>query len=238
VKDMDWSAYYKNFVALNLDGLIERPDEWQVLLSERLRQHVGSGRILEAGCGFGITSLLVGTGAQRTLLDLEPKAIETARKLFDKAGQCAEFEVGDLFNMNFPDKIFDVVFNAGVMEHFDKDGRRKALREMARVTKPGGIVYVAIPNHFSVPYRFAYEYRKAHGKWPYPDEEKIFDLSEELAAINNLVALKRETIGEETCFYFLSRLQRIWFKFCHLFSRYEGYLTILTLEKSFAAEKK
>lgn len=234
---MDWSNHYENIGALDLDRMIAQPDEWQVVLSEMLRQHVGSGRILEAGCGFGVTSLLVGSRAQRTLLDLEPKAIEIARKLFDRAGQGAEFEVGDLFDMSFPDNVFDVVFNAGVMEHFDKNGRREALREMARVTKPGGIVYVAIPNHFSVPYRFAYEYRKAHGKWAYPDEEMIFDLSEELAAINSLVALKRETVSEEACFHFLSRLQRIWFKFCNLFVRYESYLTILTLKKSVAAEK-
>lgn len=234
---MDWSDHYKNVGALNLDGMMEQPDKWQILLSERLRHQVGSGCILEAGCGFGVTSLLIGSKAQRTLLDLEPKAIETARKLFDRAGQHAEFEVGDLFKMSFPDNTFDVVFNAGVMEHFGQAGRCAALREMARVTKPGGIIYVAIPNHYSVPYRYSYEYRKAHGKWPYPDEEKIFNFSEELGTINNLISLKRETICEETCYYFLTRLQRIWFKFCGIFARYEGYLTILTLKKSVAAEK-
>lgn len=233
---MDWSTHYKNIGAVNLDRLIDKPDEWQIILSDKLRQHVGPGHILEAGCGFGITSLLVGLGSQRTLLDLEPDAIETAIKLFNKTGQHAHFEVGNLFNMTFPDNKFDVVFNAGVLEHFDTNGRQRALIEMTRVTKPGGIVCVAIPNHFSVPYRFAYEYRKAHGKWPYPDEEKIFDLSEELVSISNLTALKRETICEKTCFHFLSKPQRVWFKLCHFFTRYEGYLTVLTFKKAITAE--
>jgi ubiquinone/menaquinone biosynthesis C-methylase UbiE len=234
--NMEWQAIYENMEKPNFEKLINKPSEWQVSLADTLRFAVNNGSVLEAGCGFGVTSLLIGSGAQRTLLDLEPKAIETARNLFDWSGQSAEFAVGDLLNMSFPDNSFDVVFNAGVLEHFDKAGRCEALREMARVAKPGGTVCVAIPNHFSVPYRFAYEYRKAHGKWPYPDEEKIFDFSEELATINNLTALKRETVGEETIFYFLTKLQRIWFKFRHQFARYEGYLTILTLKKSIAAE--
>lgn len=233
---MDWSTHYNNISNLNLDRLLEKPDEWQILLAEKLQQLTGSGHILEAGCGFGVTSLLIEKGAQRTLLDLEPKAIETARQLFSRVGQHAEFETGDLFAMNFPDNAFDVVFNAGVLEHFDTTGRREALREMARVTRPGGIVCVAIPNHFSVPYRFAYEYRKARGKWPYPDEEKIFDLSEELVSVNDLTARARETIAKKTCFHFLTKLQRIWFKFCNIFVHYEGYLTILTFEKSLGTD--
>jgi SAM-dependent methyltransferase len=235
---MEWRTIYENSGIPDFEKLIHNPSEWQVSLADKLRVSVSSGSILEAGCGFGVTSLLIGSGAQRTLLDLEPKAIETARKLFDWAGQSAEFAVGDLFNMRFPDNAFDVVFNAGVLEHFDTAGRCEALREMARVTKPGGIVSVALPNHFSVPYRFAYEYRKARGKWPYPDEEKIFDFSEELVTITDLIPLTRETICEETCFYFLTKLQRIRFKFRHFFARYEGYLTILTLEKSVSAENK
>jgi len=228
---MDWSSIYKNIGTLNLDKLIKRPDEWQVILSEKLRQYTGTGSILEAGCGFGVTSLLIGMEAQRTLLDLEPKAIETARKLFDLEGQHANFEVGNLFNMNFPDNKFDVVFNAGVMEHFDKYDRCEALREMVRVTKPGGIVCVAIPNHYSVPYRFSYESRKSRGKWPYPDEEKIYDLAAELREVGGVVMVSRDTIGERTMFHFLSKPQKIWFKILHSMKGFEGYLTILTHEK-------
>ncbi|NJD36779.1 MAG: class I SAM-dependent methyltransferase [Geobacter sp.] len=229
---MDWSTHYDGMGQIDPLSLIERPDEWQLQLAEKIRSLAGTGNVLEAGCGFGVTSLLLGPELNRTLLDLEPKAIAVSRQIFLYAGQCAEFKVADIFSTGFPDGSFDLVFNAGVLEHFDMNGRREALREMARVTKPGGVVCVAIPNHYSVPYRFAYEYRKAHGIWPYPDEERIFDLSEELSGMSDLIADKRETVGEKAKYHFLSKFQKIWFKFLNLFVHYEGYLTILTFYKN------
>ncbi|HLC71517.1 MAG TPA: methyltransferase domain-containing protein [Candidatus Nanoarchaeia archaeon] len=50
---------------------------------------------------------------------------------------------GDLFNMPFIDESFDLTFNNSTMEHFKNplDG----LKEMARVTKKGGCVFVGVP---------------------------------------------------------------------------------------------
>ncbi len=228
---MDWGTHYDGMGQIDPLRLIERPDEWQLQLADKLRHLAGAGHVLEAGCGFGVTSLLLGSDMNRTLLDIEPKAIEVCKQIFLAAGQSAEFRVADLFSTGLPDSCFDLVFNAGVLEHFDIDGRREALREMARVTKSGGVICVAIPNHYSVPYRFAYEYRKAHGIWPYPDEERVFDLSAELMGISDLIAGQRETIGEKAIYHFLSRFQRLRFKFLNLFNQYEGYLTVLTFFK-------
>ncbi|MDD2500537.1 MAG: class I SAM-dependent methyltransferase [Geobacter sp.] len=228
---MDWGAHYDGMGQIDPGRLIERPDEWQLQLADKLRHLAGAGHVLEAGSGFGVTSLLLGSDLNRTLLDIEPRAIEVSRQIFLAAGQSAEFKVSDLFSTGLPDNCFDLVFNAGVLEHFGVDGRREALREMARVTKSGGVVCVAIPNHYSVPYRFAYEYHKTHGTWPYPDEERIFDLSKELEGVSDLIAGQRETVGEKAKYHFLPRLQRFRFKFLNLFAQYEGYLTLLTFFK-------
>ena len=229
---MNWQLFYEKMKRQNLPSLINNPAPWQVLLADRIRDAiVDNGALLEAGSGFGLSSLLVGSKAHRTLLDLEPSAIETARELFETAGQDATYIVGDLFDMPFPDDSFDIVFNAGVLEHFDESGRQAALKEMTRVMKPAGIALVAIPNHFSIPYRFSYEYKKKHGTWPYPDEEKLYDFSEELSNMPDVVQLSRETVDQETPFYFLTKLQRRYYKFLHSFKRYEGYLNIITLIK-------
>lgn len=231
---MDWNAFYRDAVSPDFERMMAHPDEWQVTLAEYICRLVGNGVLLEAGCGYGLTSLLVGKNVRRTLMDVESKAIEMARLLFATAGQCAKFEFGDIFDMSFPNDTFDVVFNAGVMEHFAFDGRRAALLEMVRVTKPGGKICVAVPNHYSIPYRFSYEYSKSHGTWSYPDEEKLYDFTEELAESANVVHLSRQTIAEKTCFYYLTKPQKLWFKMLHKLLRYEGYLAVITMEKSHA----
>jgi ubiquinone/menaquinone biosynthesis C-methylase UbiE len=229
---MDWNTIYEHAELPNFRRLIRHPDEWQAKLAQKIGVAVGSGTLLEAGCGYGLTSLLAGARSRRTLLDLEPKAVEIASALFTFAGQEAYFAVGNIFSMPFGDNSFDVVFNAGVLEHFDLSSRRAALLEMVRVTKPGGKVFVAIPNHHSIPYRKAYEYRKARGEWPFPDEEMIYDFSAELAETSGVIQVGRETVAPKSSLYYLSRVQKAWFVILYAFKRFEGYLTIITLEKA------
>jgi SAM-dependent methyltransferase len=51
--------------------------------------------------------------------------------------------VGDLFKLPFPDSTFDYVFSIYVLEHIPNPER--AISEMYRVLKPGGICYCFIP---------------------------------------------------------------------------------------------
>lgn len=228
---IDWSAFYRTTSMPDLKRMITHPDRWQVSLAEFIRRIVLNGKLLEAGCGYGQTSLLVGENARRTLMDIEGTALEIAEKLFSEAKQEATFKIGDIFQMPFQDDCFDVVFNAGVLEHFDFCDRRKALLEMVRVVKPSGIVCVAVPNHYSVPYRFSYEYRKARGTWPFPDEEMIYDFTLELAEAKNVVHVSRETVDVHSIFHFLPKPYKVWFKLRNMIKSYEGYLSIIKMQK-------
>lgn len=49
----------------------------------------------------------------------------------------------DLTDIQFPDEQFDVIICSHVLEHIPDD--RKAMREMFRVTRPGGFVLVMVP---------------------------------------------------------------------------------------------
>ena len=232
---LDWDTFYGSAPPPDFKRMWRHPDAWQVLLAERILRIADKGSVLEAGCGTGLTSLLVGTPARRTLLDREPRAIAMARELFKIVPQEAAFVVGDILDLAFPDNCFDAVFNAGVLEHFDFAGRRKALMEMIRVTKPGGRICVAVPNHYSVPYRVAYRHLKARGRWPYPDEAMIRDFSLELAGVPNVEALSRETIDVNTSFFYLSGPEKAWFRLLHRFRKFEGYLAVFMLEKTAGA---
>jgi SAM-dependent methyltransferase len=56
------------------------------------------------------------------------------------------FEVGDGRALRFEDASFDGAYSVSVLEHIPAPGDEEALRELARVTKPGGRVVVTLPH--------------------------------------------------------------------------------------------
>ena len=95
----------------------------------------GDERLLDVGCGPGtITADLAGRVGSVLGLEATSEAVELARS----AG--VECVLGDVHALDFPDDTFDVVHAHQVLQHVTDPVQ--ALREMARVTKPGGIVAV------------------------------------------------------------------------------------------------
>src|SRR5262245_50690615 len=97
-------------------------------------------RILDVGCGPGtITAGLAGYVPQGhvTGIDAVPGIVEQARDLTRDHGNL-EFTTGDVYALDYPDDTFGVVHAHQVLQHLSDPVR--ALREMRRVTKPGGLV--------------------------------------------------------------------------------------------------
>ena len=194
--------------------------------------HKKNNNIIEVGCELGVTSMLLNDDFQKTLLDLNPLAIELTKKVHKQLNKDASFIIADMFKMPFDDKQFNIVFNAGVIEHFNQDERTNALKEYSRILKDDGIIYIAFPNHYSVPYRLAYKIRKLLNKWPYPDEYKIYDLKYEIEN-SNLYLEDRIILSKKSVMNWLSfipLLKKI-FEFLDIFYKFEGYLTVLKIRK-------
>jgi SAM-dependent methyltransferase len=110
--------------------------------------------VLDLGCGRGL--LLVGaakrlTSGRATGLDLwnaedltgnTPEAtLENARR--EGVSERVEVKTGDMRKMPFPDASFDaVVSNVAIHNIYEREGRLSAMREIARVLKPGGRVMI------------------------------------------------------------------------------------------------
>lgn len=98
-------------------------------------------RVLEIGCGRGVgVEILLSLGAEHvTGFDLDPKMIALAQKRLETFGDRAHVFVGDAEAIDSPDASFDTVVDYGVIHHIPQ--WQQALREIARVLKPGGIFY-------------------------------------------------------------------------------------------------
>lgn len=100
--------------------------------------------LLDVGCGPGSITLdlaaRVAPGRVRGV-DASATVLDTARAAAAERGDSAtRFEVGDVYALGVPDASYDVVFAHQVLQHLGDPVA--ALREMARVTRPGGLVAV------------------------------------------------------------------------------------------------
>lgn len=98
-----------------------------------------TARWLDVGCGTGVfTRLVLDRCAPANMVGIDPATslIEHARS--QSTAEQAEFRVADAQALPFPDSTFDVVASALVLNFVPDQGR--ALSEMRRVTRAGGIV--------------------------------------------------------------------------------------------------
>jgi SAM-dependent methyltransferase len=108
-------------------------------LLDRLRPGMA---VLDVGCGVGtITADLAELVAPGRVagIDTAPDVVARARDEVTARGLATvELAVGDVYALDFPDGTFDVVHAHQVLQHLADPVR--ALREMRRVCRPGGLV--------------------------------------------------------------------------------------------------
>lgn len=112
----------------------------------------GFSSVLEAGSGSGKATLLLNRDFNKTLLDISPTALEYAKYV---AGQFEVSDVnfiqGNIFSMPFKNNAFDLVWNIGVVEHYQLNDIKSIVKEMVRVCNKSGYVAVGVPNFYSGP---------------------------------------------------------------------------------------
>jgi ubiquinone/menaquinone biosynthesis C-methylase UbiE len=109
-------------------------------------------QVIDCGCGQGaITVGLAEAVAPGEVvgIDRELSQIEAAR-IWVKEHNVANvrFEVGNIYELPFPDASVDATFAHTVLEHLSDPAR--ALKEMRRVLKPGGIIGIKDPDYASM----------------------------------------------------------------------------------------
>ena len=97
--------------------------------------------VLDAGCGTGYNVRHYEQAGQNVFaVDIAPEAIDAVRQRgFRKVCQASVTAIP------FQSETFDFVFSFDVLEQFSLESGEKTIREMHRVLKPGGGVFVRVP---------------------------------------------------------------------------------------------
>ncbi len=77
----------------------------------------------------------------------------------------------DVMALNLDVKA-DAVFSVGLIEHFDREGTRKAIESHLRLLRPGGLALISAPTPTWL-YRAARGICEALGFWRFPDERPL-----------------------------------------------------------------
>ncbi|MEV4923013.1 methyltransferase domain-containing protein [Streptomyces roseoverticillatus] len=141
---------------------------------------IGSGwNVLDAGCGSGDflpwLAELVGPGGRVSAVDrLERNTVAAAERMRQYApGRPVDVRRASVLDLPHADGSFDAVWCADVLQHLDDGTLGRALRELRRVVRPGGLVAVQVPDVTAVavrpgdPFLFTDFFRAAAPSCPY-----------------------------------------------------------------------
>lgn len=128
-----WSLYHRPIVAA-LEAALGMSLGPEVL-------NVGSGPFFEL-------SEVDATNRRITVCDIDARAVDAARRLHgERLARADVLTLGE--PLPYADESFDLVVSMDVIEHLPEPALVPWLRELYRVTKRGGLVFLTTPNYAS-----------------------------------------------------------------------------------------
>ncbi len=180
-----------------------QPRPWRGSMDISWMPVAGHMTVLDVGCGNGkSTAALIELGCAVAAIDISETAIRSCEERF---GGSALFDVADMRDIPYEDKVFDAVVAVHALEHIPAESEHLALEEFKRVLKPKGSLIMSL---------FAAGDFRAEGKresirngilYRYHDEESI---REALAPYWKYIDV--ETTEEKTRFGETRRRLHVW----------------------------
>lgn len=123
-------------------------------------------RVLEIGCGSGETSLaLAMAGRRATAIDYSKSSVALARRAAEVLGVSLDVRLVDATKkLPFPNDSFDFAFQAGLLEHFQKEERIRLLDLWRPVCRT---MVSMIPNAHALAYHAGKYMMEKAGAWPW-----------------------------------------------------------------------
>ena len=135
---------------------------WERVDFERIRQYMdgfdmkadpvieyiiaqGVRTVCDAGCGCGIyAAKLAANGFEVSGFDVAERAVDIAGELLRTASLKANLKVADIQATGYEDGWFDCAIARDVIDHMRKREAVRAVRELCRIVRPGGIVLLTL----------------------------------------------------------------------------------------------
>lgn len=164
--DMNWDGYSSQISPR------KEASHWAVNRIARethyrnLFQIAPGDKVLDAGCGHGeYCAYALRDGAQVWAFDYAEEMVRHTRRFLDRQQLRAEaVETGSVLDIPYPDHSFDAVFCLAVLDHIAD--REKGFGELARVLRPGGKLYIDVPNTFAIHWRLCFAVMRRLGMYP------------------------------------------------------------------------
>ena len=135
-----WNKIFKQY-----GKVFDKPQE-DIPKIVKLFKKCGVKRVLDLGCGSGRHLVyLAKRGFDVYGIDIAPEGIKIARKWLKKEGLKANLKIGDIYKkLPYQDNFFDAIISTQALHHNIIEKIRKAIREIERILKPGGLIFITM----------------------------------------------------------------------------------------------
>lgn len=158
-----WNDFFlmeANTKAESVEGY-KKPNLWRQICDDDfisiLQKYLNTNeniKVVEPGCGSGLTAFSISNfykNIEITLCDISENALKVAKKneplsLKNKV----QYHECTVDSMPISSDFSDLTWNIGVLEHYSLSDIEPMVKEMLRITKPGGYVIIGIPNRNSI----------------------------------------------------------------------------------------
>ena len=135
--ELAWDEIYKS------QGEVQSHVLPTAVMAAKLFRSEGIHTVLDLGCGMGRHSVfLAREGFRVTATDISKKGVAATRQKACELGLAIETACHDMRDIPFGDGAFDAVFCLWTSGHGTHADMRAHAKEMLRVTRSGGLVYV------------------------------------------------------------------------------------------------
>lgn len=235
----DLCVWQRKSNVTRIDDLLDaydNPCQFQVELADYIAglfPVAGPVSSLEVGSSFGVTSARLPRKFKKSLLDYDPVALKKGAEFFERIGQSVDTINFDILRED-PESLdgrYELVFSAGLLEHFNERERRMIIENMVHCTRLGGFIVIGIPNHYSLPYRLAYLGLLFLKRWDYPKEHKIRNFNVEIEGMDGIAPIAEISLDPEGVYSlypgFFVGIAKCIGRFCNS----EGYLKIYLFQR-------
>ena len=145
-----WNKIYKGKPENYKYYDLEMPHEDMGIISKLFKKR-NVQKILDLGCGSGRNLVfLLENGFEVYGLDISEEGIKKTKKVIGEKKLQSGLAVGDVFEkLPYPNSFFDAVISVQTLQHGTENQIKKAIKEIKRILKPKGILFVTLCGRIS-----------------------------------------------------------------------------------------